>query len=699
VGKKVLFIFGGTGDTAKQLLAADSRTRRDGIVESFKDDVIRVYFNGCQDSRISGLPIGGMLGPHLDFTAAGVRLCFNERGELSLDKLKGEFGSAIIIEPSSDEVVAVDEINLQGFSRGAVTTFATARYLDDLGKPISLFAEEPVPGNSKNYAANRSSEFYKNKDLRACKNLRHAEVVLGVYSKDVHPIHNAYFRQMAPLFNEACSSTISTIPSSSHGDYSAQSINHKIAFLYNRGLTSKANYVANYLTRVPFVPKVLQQKFHEGVIGRTETSSWYKAAAFERLRLFDSSGSWDASLRDVGIFKVGQAIIALDCMSDGPVKDRLIFRVKNDLSEEGKALREFIVELESINQYTLIDPKNERLYGIKQAFILSANTLVEAYRASGAGHLQKQELYNGLLNCVANVKGKISDKQFAIFQRVMNDFLRDNVIFHPDLTQYIDETETYTKKPSSADLGSRAGVDIKDVTSAAELAEKLYFMSERSRVSAYATVAGKLSSLVNNANELGNILRFLPATKFQDALRKIETKSIISSVDDINLIMEKLFTSEQRKKLFTAVKDRINDMNPTFEQLGGLMQYLDKSENESLIKAISFERLTSSPSVDMVKLFEKLSSEQVNHVLPLLEKKMAAYLSSHAAPDGGRALYTFLKTKVTEAAALTSLNNIFPGMKDIKDIVPDFKDRLADVTGRSASADAESIESSRPTSS
>ena len=63
---------------------------------------------------------------------------------------------------------------------------------------MSLFAQEPVPGNSQDYAKRTSSEFHKNKDLSRCVNLRSAEVVLGVYSKDNTSLQNKFFRQMAP---------------------------------------------------------------------------------------------------------------------------------------------------------------------------------------------------------------------------------------------------------------------------------------------------------------------------------------------------------------------------------------------------------------------------------------------------------------------------------------------------------------------
>src|SRR5690606_1184710 len=136
-----------------------------------------------------------------DVVAEKIRRSFGTDGELFLMDLKREFGNAILIEPDTvNESEKVDDISLSGFSRGAITTFAAVRHLNDLGIPISLFAEDPVSGNSREVTSYQHTEFYKNHDLRAYTNLKHANVLVGAYKKNVNIVHNNYFRQMVPLF-------------------------------------------------------------------------------------------------------------------------------------------------------------------------------------------------------------------------------------------------------------------------------------------------------------------------------------------------------------------------------------------------------------------------------------------------------------------------------------------------------------------
>ncbi|BCA95726.1 hypothetical protein TUM19329_20870 [Legionella antarctica] len=230
MGKKILFVFSGTGDKAKDVKWSYDQ-------QTFKDDVVRVYFNGCQDFSIGGKTPGvGYLSPNLDVVSSKLRDCFNIKGELSFSKLKRKFGNSIIIEGVNSDDAPVDSINLAGFSRGAVTTFAAARHLDDLNIPIALFAEDPVPGNSKQNAKKKGTEFYKNHDLRDCKNLHQADVILGVYKKNVDPLHNKFYRQMAPLFSEQCNASISTLPKTYHLKFSLKSLNHKVDYLEKSGL-------------------------------------------------------------------------------------------------------------------------------------------------------------------------------------------------------------------------------------------------------------------------------------------------------------------------------------------------------------------------------------------------------------------------------------------------------------------------------
>ena len=448
VGKKVLMIFSGTRISVKSLHDFDKTRSVDYFkknhVNLFEDNVVRIYFSGCEHTKMGGRQIGGSISPNLDVGSARLRGCFNTQGELSLVKLKKEFGDAVIIEGGSAESIEVEDITLSGFSRGAVATFAAARHLDDLNIPISLFAEDPVPGDSKSAAKDIGSEFFKNQDLRACKNLIHAEVILGLYKKNVNPIHNKYFRQMAPLFNPHCNLTISTVPKTYHNKFSVFSLNHEEIFLYGRGIFHGFTHYSLADSPKFYVPKIFQQKFHIGTVERTQLSRLYKEFLLQEIR-----GSHPKICAE-GSVKQGQALYALYNAPQFPSKILLINRVIGDTSIAGKALREFIVEFENINQYVFRKTPADKLAPALNTFRGAVYELIASYHGSGATYQQKQDLRDKIIQCLPLLSSEIPGNRYREINELMHAFLDNNVIFHPDLTQYIDETETYATGPSSS---------------------------------------------------------------------------------------------------------------------------------------------------------------------------------------------------------------------------------------------------------
>lgn len=187
---KIIFFFAGTGDTAENYKEAknDSRSSR------FEEDVIRIYINGCQAAEVGN----GFVFPNLDIAANNIRDAFNGN-QLDLTKLKDNFGAALgKIDGVSNphQTVTIDELALEGFSRGAVTTFSVAKKLDELNIPIHIFANQPVPGEADFY----KPLYSKYCDLTQCKNIRSAYTFLASYHRENHPIQNYFFRQMVAKF-------------------------------------------------------------------------------------------------------------------------------------------------------------------------------------------------------------------------------------------------------------------------------------------------------------------------------------------------------------------------------------------------------------------------------------------------------------------------------------------------------------------
>ena len=407
---KLLCVFAGTGDTAIN----DRNLEK----VKFNKDVIRVYFNGCQDAAIGGRYVVGSLSPNLDIVAQKTRECFDKQGELSIAELKKKFGSSIIIEPDSVEgLVEVDEIYLTGFSRGAVTTFSVARHLDDLGKPIQLFALGPVPGESLAYAKKSNSEYNKNHDLSNCKNLTHAVVVVTQCRRNVNYFHDAYFKQMAPYFNDACDSHVYSVPQKNHLSSFGAALNQQIDFLVSTECCSKKAPLRYEENKDPkfFFPKFMTQINHPGNAQETELLPRYR----QRLILvLEDKGFKEVENWNV---KTAQAMIALAQSSTSSDSDQVKLQniVLNDKTNRGKLVREFIVEFENMNQHVLSKSK-------------------PAVKSSAAMNTIRQSFYTELIKLASAPSTGACDTQIA---KTMHDVIINlKTAFLPEVYQNLKST-------------------------------------------------------------------------------------------------------------------------------------------------------------------------------------------------------------------------------------------------------------------
>lgn len=200
---KVVFLFCGTG-------AENSDYDNDRV--HIKKDVIYVHLKGCQHKEIGGDSVLGFFGrflfPSLDTAAKNVAQAFDQSKHLSLVKLRKSLGNAIsaMYVPKTvsqnAEHISIDSIALVGFSRGAVTCFAAARHLDKLGIPIHVIAHEPVSGHSELGRKLPKTEYSKNSDLRHCKNIASAVVLLNTELIDFDDVSCYFLKQMLPYFPE-----------------------------------------------------------------------------------------------------------------------------------------------------------------------------------------------------------------------------------------------------------------------------------------------------------------------------------------------------------------------------------------------------------------------------------------------------------------------------------------------------------------
>ena len=204
---KIVFCFAGTGDEGDDYASSLER------YNSFEPDVIRVYMRGCQHDKVGG----GFLFPDLDIVSNSIRNAFNKDDQtIDLEKLKEMMGDGIcLIEgPKYLSTHKITDIGLQGFSRGAVTTFAVAKKLDDLNIPMDIIANQPVPGQIAENSP--GSLFSKYHDLTKCQNIRSATTFLASHNLENGVIHNSFFQQMAAKFPSTTQANTYIMPHQAH---------------------------------------------------------------------------------------------------------------------------------------------------------------------------------------------------------------------------------------------------------------------------------------------------------------------------------------------------------------------------------------------------------------------------------------------------------------------------------------------------
>lgn len=208
--KKVIFCFAGTSDTGES--CANTQDKAD-----FTSDVIRIYIDGCQNENVGG----GEKFPKLDIVANHIRNAFDGNGQLDTDLLKKYLGDGVKIvgmneaEPGKIEV---ERIGLEGYSRGAVTTFAVAKKLNDLNIKMDIIANQPVPGE----ISKRSSLFAKYHDLSQCTNIERATMFFGSYTMDNGLLENTFYQQMLATFPTNTEVDTIGLPFDKHTQYDHQ---------------------------------------------------------------------------------------------------------------------------------------------------------------------------------------------------------------------------------------------------------------------------------------------------------------------------------------------------------------------------------------------------------------------------------------------------------------------------------------------
>jgi|GEM_PF-1878814 len=218
----VFIYFGGTGSHAHS-----ASEQGDTPPSSFKKlkperrfrmntNVIRIYLDGCQHPKVGGRDFFGEIDPNLNVGTNNLRTSF-KGSILNLNTLRENFEDAIsiVVDGPEPDTIDVTELVMTGFSRGAVHCNSAAIALNGAGIPMHIFAQDPVPGESRIKASQRGSLYQLYHDLRDVSNLKTLTISLGRYFKKIG-LQNRYFRQMLPLTGEHTKTTVFATNRSHH---------------------------------------------------------------------------------------------------------------------------------------------------------------------------------------------------------------------------------------------------------------------------------------------------------------------------------------------------------------------------------------------------------------------------------------------------------------------------------------------------
>jgi len=176
-------------------------------------------------------------------------------------------------------------------------------------------------------------------------------VTVGTYTKNQGGLQNKYFRQMTPQFNDKTDAHIYASPKSHHMETDINQINQRLNFLNEQDIfyISKQQVLRNPNDERSYaIPKVLQQKFHLGTVGRTSILPRYKEKIKNKL------DSLTGYMPNNPSFKQGEADLAI--YSRYASADKIpheLTKANTDPSPKGAAVRDFIVETHAIMKFSL----------------------------------------------------------------------------------------------------------------------------------------------------------------------------------------------------------------------------------------------------------------------------------------------------------------------------------------------------------
>ncbi len=582
--------FAGTGRSAAEI-KRERKVSEAGLFDSSQEEkIIRIYFSGCQEKVIGGRIFGlGYLTPDLMVVTEKLKRCFQKHDHVFFDaqKLKKIFSESVLFDDvafiktnplSVINDIEIDNIHLYGYSRGAVTAFLVARELNALAVDMEIYAEEPIPGESKmgfKKSLGKKGVSYNAYHLQHCQYIKKATVILGDHSHLNEP--GIWYRQMSPIFHRSTQADIYLISKNSHsclGFYGESQLkrhqlpekmnvsNTYYQHLLSLGLNElcdclnvvvygkeerssdtcfesesddvldslSANDVfyghslrIELLPEPVFLPRTLKKSYHFGVLGRVQcalsSKQWYQLK-YQAFYLGASSFG----------LKQYQSLCAL-CLNtwEKPQEQYpcLIQRISDESGDlsQNIALRDFIVEMSRTFNY--FKQQAPHLPQIMEQFTSRVwGSLENIVSIEGLGNWQIITVcLNDLLKKHQRIIG-IAD--YLDLRNALQEILKTNALEHPTLTKFLKtlDDERVTSEPK---IAQSLAYDAEPKT-AFELTRNVFFSTVSRREIIFNECKNQLASLNLSLENVIDLSILLNVKQAKELLSLPAVKQLIKGI-------------------------------------------------------------------------------------------------------------------------------------------------------------------------
>ena len=240
-------------------------------------------------------------------------------------------------------------------------------------------------------------------------------------------------------------------------------------------------------------------------------------------------------------------------------------------------------------------------------------TLLDRWNFNTPSEIEKQRFKNNCFKYLKTLKTQISFSKYQQLSELITLFLNENIIFHPDLSQYIDESDTFEQTSAQVKSPEEAKIKLHEASNSKQAAEILYHMSVKSRNSAYSKLPIKI---IHHLSDFTDIARFLPPHDIKKLILRLPKEAQFKNLDEFTRCIQKMFNPEQKKVIFKTYFSTIASLLTDVSSITRLFESLEESQRRLLIPLISFDKLTSKNNEELPNLLNMVHQDISKTTLP-----------------------------------------------------------------------------------